>query len=141
MPRIAILNCAIGFFLLSLALCGGIFLSFASTQAFLFDKSLLTSWWFTLARSAHTHASQCGLLHIAFGLSLPYSPWGRRVKTLQTLLLAMGSVAMSLLLLLRAYQGESGSFSMLGLLIGGGIMAALATLASHCYGLVYKLLR
>lgn len=141
MPRLALLNITLGFFLLSVAACGGIFLSFYSTNAFLFDKSLMGTWLYHLARSAHTHTSQFGILHIAFGLSLAYSPWSQRFKQLQTLLLAMGSLAMSLLLLLRAYQGPRSSFDFVGLLIGAGAMGALATLLSHCYGLIYKLLR
>jgi hypothetical protein len=141
MPRLGIFNLALGFFLLSLALAGGTFLSFYSTNAFLMDKSLLGSWWFTLARSAHTHASQFGVLHVLFGLSLPYSPWSPRFKMLQTILLGSGSFAMSALLLLRGLGEASSSFDLLGLLIGLGVMGALATLASHCYGLGYKFFR
>ncbi len=141
MPRLAVLNCAIGFFLLSCAAFAGIFLSFASTNAFLFDKTFLASWLYQLARSAHNHTSQFGMLHIAFGLTLAYSPWSLRIKQLQTILLVLGSFAMSVLLLLRAYGGPRASFDGLGLLIGLGVMGALATLLSHCYGLVYKFLR
>ncbi len=141
MPRLALLNCAIGFLLLSIAACAGVFLSFYSTSAFLLDKSLLETWLYQLARSAHTHTSQFGVLHITFGLTLVFSPLTARFKIIQTILLGSGSIAMSALLLLRAYGGPTSSFDSLGLLIGAGVSGAIVTLLSHCFALVYKVLR
>ncbi len=141
MPRLGILNMAIGFLVLFVAASAGAFVSFDMTQAYLHDLSQLDSWQSKLLQSAHGHSNLFGLLHVALGVTLPYSALPSRWKVLQTVGLALGVLAMGPLLMLRAYGGVSDSFDPLGLTIGLGLSAALCSLASHMAGLFYKLLR
>lgn len=141
MPRLALLNMALGFLILFLAASAGAFVSFDMTQAFLHDAKQLHSWQSTLLQSSHGHTNLFGILHILFGLTLPYSPLAARWKVLQTGGFALGVLAMGPLLMLRAYGGVSDSFDALGLTIGLGLSAALASLATHMAALFLKLLR
>lgn len=141
MPRVGIFNMCFGFFAILLASSGGVFLSFDSTQAFLYDKAALDSWWFTLMSSAHGHTNTFGLLHICFGLTMPYCRLKPFVKKMSTLGLVLGTGAMSVLMMLRALGGPSSSFDFLGLLIGVGLSAALLALSVHCFGLALKFVR
>ncbi len=141
MPRLGILNMMLGFMTLLFAAAGGAFVSFDMTQAFLKDPVQLESWQMTLLASAHGHANLFGLLHVALGLTLPYSLLESRWKILQTAGLFAGVVAMGPLMMIRAFQGPSDSFDALGLTIGAFLSASLLTLASHAAALAYKLMR
>src|SRR5689334_22015870 len=105
MPRIGLINCLIGFLAVFIAAAGGLFLSFDATRAFLHDKSVLSSWVYQLMSSAHGHTNLFGLLHIALGLTLPYTRLPSSLKWAETIGLALGTIAMSVLMLVRAYQG------------------------------------
>lgn len=141
MQRLGILNMAIGFMVLFLAAAAGAFVSFDMTQAFLHDTKQLYTWEATLLQSSHGHTNLFGMLHILLGLTLPYSPFAPRWKLLQTAGLLAGVLAMGPLLMLRAYGGISDSFDALGIAIGCGLSAALASIGSHMAALFYKLLR
>jgi hypothetical protein len=83
----------------------------------------------TLAKSAHGHASLFGILHICYALSItrnPYQSW-------QTVGLGLGSFAMSLLLLWRAFSYPTTEFDVLGLAIGLCLAAWLLAITSHIY--------
>jgi hypothetical protein len=141
MPRLAILNMLIGFAVLTLAAAAGSFVAFDTTEAFLKDKALLDSWQLLLQSSAHGHTNLFGLLHIVFGLTMPYSAWSARVKTLQTAGLAMGTVAMGPVMLIRSFAGPSESLDLLEVVIGLLLSAALVAMLTHAAGLAKKLLQ
>lgn len=141
MPRLGILNMALGFLVLFLAACAGAFVSFDMTEAFLKDASQLHTWQATLLSSAHGHTNLFGLLHIAFGLTLPYSPLASRWKALQTFGLFCGVFAMGPLMMIRSAWGPSESLEGIGLVIGLFLSLALLTLASHSAALLYRFVR
>ncbi|MCX6130935.1 MAG: hypothetical protein NTX25_17995 [Proteobacteria bacterium] len=141
MPRLSLFNMAFGFLVIFFAACGGAFVSFDMTQAYLHDLSLLQTWQMDLMKSAHGHSNLFGLLHIAFGLSLPYSPLAQRWKKIQTVGLICGVLSMGPGMILRALRGPSESFDMIGILIAMGLSAALASLGSHAAALFLRSLR
>ncbi len=141
MSRLSILNMALGFLVLFLAACGGAFVSFDITQAYLHDTTQLQTWQMDLMKSAHGHSNLFGLLHVALGLTLPYSPLALRWKKWQTLGLFAGVLAMGPGMMIRAFGGPSESFDTVGLSIGLGLSLALACLGTHAAALFYRLLR
>ncbi len=141
MPRLSILNMALGFTVLFLAASGGAFVSFDMTQAYLRDISQLHTWEMDLMKSAHGHSNLFGILHIVLGLTLPYSPLPTKWKKLQTLFLFAGVLAMGPGMMLRAMAGPSDSFDPLGLCIGAGLSLSLACLGTHAAALFYRLIR
>lgn len=141
MSRLSILNMALGFFVLFFAACAGAFVSFDMTQAFLHDLKQLDTWEMTLLQSSHGHSNLFGILHIALGLTLPYSPLALRWKQLQTVGLFGGVLAMGPGMIMRAFAGPSDSFDALGLTIGVGLSMALVSLGTHSAALFYKLMR
>ncbi|HYX33669.1 MAG TPA: hypothetical protein VE954_11185 [Oligoflexus sp.] len=141
MSRLSILNMAMGFLVLFFAACAGAFVSFDMTQAFLHDITQLETWEMTLLKSSHGHSNLFGILHIALGLTLPYSPLTLRWKAIQTACMFGGVLAMGPGMVLRAMSGPSESFDALGLSIGVGLTMALVSLGTHTAALFYKLLR
>lgn len=141
MPRLGLLNMAIGFLVLFFAACAGAFVSFDMTEAFLKNTALLHNWQMTLLASAHGHSNMFGILHILFGLTLPYSQLGPQIKAWQTVGLFAGVVAMGPLMMVRSSWGPSESLESIGLVIGLFLSCALATLASHSAALIYRLIK
>lgn len=132
----------IGFSLIVLASCGGFFVAYDAEKSFMFNGQIIQSWPFVLMKSAHGHLNLYGLLHIAMGLSLPYSQIGRRGALGQTIGLALGSFAMGFLLIIRAWQGVPNSqWNILGVFIATALMSSVLALMAHCYGLALKLFR
>lgn len=140
MPRLSILNMAIGFLVLFLAACIGSFIAFDMTEGYLRDPEILSSWQLALQKSSHGHSNLFGILHILFGLTLPYSKLSLNLRKWQTLGLFSGTLAMGPGMLWRAQLGPSESVDLASILVGGGLSLALLTLASHFFGLIYKLL-
>ncbi|RZA13013.1 MAG: hypothetical protein EOP10_30445 [Proteobacteria bacterium] len=141
MPRISLLNMAIGFSVLFLAACAGAFVSFDMTEAFLKDTTQLHNWQATLLASAHGHTNLFAMLHILLGLTFPYSSLSNRIKAWQTGGLFAGVIAMGPLMMIRASYGPSASLEGMGLLIGALLSLALLTLASHAAALWYRFVR
>jgi hypothetical protein len=141
MSRLSILNMALGFLVLFFAACAGAFVSFDMTQAFLHDLKQLDTWEMTLLQSSHGHSNLFGILHIALGLTLPYSPLAFHWKKIQTIFLFGGVLAMGPGMIMRALAGPSESFDALGLSIGVGLSMALVSLGTHAAALFYKLMR
>lgn len=141
MSRLSILNMAIGFFTLFFAACAGAFVSFDMTQAYLHDLTQLDTWQMTLLKSAHGHSNLFGMLHIALGLTLPYSPMSSFWKKIQTACMFAGVLAMGPGMMMRAFAGPSESFDPIGLAIGVGLSMSLACLGTHTAALFYKLMR
>jgi hypothetical protein len=141
MNRLGILNMFIGFVILFLAAAGGSFIAFEMTTGFLKDPQILESWRLTLQQSSHGHTNLFGMLHIMFGLTLPYSDLTLRWKTWQTWGLFLGSLAMGPGMMARALVGPTESTDLTGVLVGLGLSAALLVLVSHAGGLMAKLMR
>ena len=139
MPRLSLLNLFIGFFTLFFAASAGAFLATTTTRSMMQDPSYLTGWAYTLQRSAHGHTNLFGLLHIALGLTLPYSRVGRIWQAYQTLGLLLGTLGMSVLMLVRSQVPPSEEFDFLGLVTGVFLTAALLSLGTHTLALGYRL--
>jgi hypothetical protein len=141
MPRIAILNMIIGFAVLFVAAAAGAFIANDLTEAFLKDMELLNSWNAVLSRSAHGHTNLFAILHVCFGLTIPYSVLSNKIKKIQTLGLFLGTFAMGPLMIARSTLPPSQGFDPLAISIGVFLSCSLAMLFSHAYGLTGKLLQ
>lgn len=141
MPRLSILNMAIGFLVLFFAAAAGSFVAFDLTEAFLRDKQLLDSWQAMLLRSSHGHTNLFAMIHILFGLTLPYSSFKPKWHSYQTAGLLAGTLAMGPGMIGRAYLGPRDSLDLVGILVGIGLSLALMSVASHGLALTYKLIR
>lgn len=138
MPRIAVLNLWLGFSVVTIAACGGIFVAFDLTEEFLLGNVTLNSWFQVLSRSAHGHFNLFGFLHVLFGLTIPYSRLPLWFKRWQTLGLGLATLAMGPGMLWRASLGPTDSFDINGMAIGIGSGFGLLALASHAVGLAMK---
>lgn len=141
MPRLAILNMLIGFMTLFFAAAAGSFIATSMTDAFLHDKAIIDTWTHLLQRSAHGHTNLFGLIHICFGLTMPYSALTPRIKLFQTVGLSLGTCAMGPLMLWRAAAGPSENVDMSSFVIGSLLSAALVAMGAHAFGLLIKLQR
>ncbi len=141
MPRLALINMAIGFFVLTLAASYGAFIATDLTSQFIHDPALINSWTSKLTQSAHGHTNLFGLLHIALGLTLPYSVWAERVKTFQTIGLGLGTLAMGPLMLIKSGLAPSENPDLISLAIGIGLSAALIALFTQAAGIAVRVLR
>ncbi len=141
MPRLGVLNIAIGFTVLFFAACAGAFVSFDLTEAYLRNVDQLHSWQNVLLSSAHGHTNLFGILHVLLGLTLPYSRLEAKWKAMQTAGLFSGVIAMGPLMMIRSASGPSESYEGIGLVIGVFLSAALITLASHAAALLYRFAR
>lgn len=142
MSRIGLLNILFGFTVILLASSAGFFLATEAEKAFLLDVKSLSSWEYTLFKSAHGHFNLFGILHILLGLTLPYSRWKAKFLLWQFGGLALGTLTMGGLLFLRASLGAVSHWQEgLGIVIGVNLSFALLAIASHCYALLLNFLR
>lgn len=141
MPRLAVMNMAVGFLCMFLAASGGAFIATSMSKSYLSDPSQLESWQHMLMESAHGHFNLFGVTHILLGLTMPYSLLSRRVKLLQSIGLGLGTFAMGPGLLARGYLGPQRGTDPIEILLGVCLSCALLCLASHAYGLFAKGLR
>lgn len=141
MPKIALINFVIGFTVLFVAAAAGAFIANDLTEAFVRDKELLNSWSAVLTRSAHGHSNLFAILHICFGLTIPYSIFSTRIKVLQTLGLGAGTFAMGPLMMLRSTLPPTEGLDVTAVAIGVCLSAALTMIFSHACGLLGKVLR
>jgi uncharacterized membrane protein len=139
MPKIAILNMLIGFSAIFIAASAGSFIALETTDAFTKDPNLLHTWYLLTAKSAHGHTSMFGLLHIAFGLTIPYSSLSNGFKKIQTSGLFMGTIAMSIMMVIKSLTQPQTDISVLEVSLGVFLSAALIALGTHCYGLYTKM--
>ena len=141
MPRIALLNFVIGFSVLFVAAAGGAFIANDLTDAFLRDPQLINSWNAILSRSAHGHTNLFGLLHICFGLTIPYSIFSPKIATAQTAALFAGTFAMGPLMIIRSTMPPSDGVDVMAILIGIFLSSALIMIFSHACGLLGKFMK
>lgn len=139
MPRLALLNMLIGFSVLALAAMAGAFIATDITQGYLRDKVVLESWALLLQKSAHGHTNLFALVHVCFGLTMPYSALPMRVKGWQTVGLALGTLGMAVGMTVRSFLGPTDGVDVAELAVGGMLSAALVAIASHAFGLAAKL--
>lgn len=141
MPRIGIFNIMIGFLILFFSACAGSFLSVEVTKGFVHDQALLQSWQLTLLRSSHSHTNLFGMLHVLFGLTLPYAQSNNSIKKWQTIGLLLGSLAMGPGMMVRAFGQPSESIDLGQIIVGTMLSCALVAIAMHVYGLAMKFFR
>lgn len=133
----------VGFTILLLAMCAGVFVAFDADKAFLFNKEILSTWQYALQKSAHGHLALFGYFHILFGLSLPYSGVSPQSKIAQTIGICSGSFAMSVLMFLRSLENgpKVVGIDVLGTSIGVCLSLSMLALFVHIYGLLLKMIR
>lgn len=141
MSRVALFNMMLGFTALAIAAAAGAFIATDITDGYLRDKALLETWSLLLTKSSHGHTNLFALTHIAFGLTYPYSAFSPRVKLWQTVGLALGTLAMGPVMLMRAYAGPFAGVDPIAIALGVMLSCALAALASHAAGLGAKLMQ
>ncbi len=138
MPRIALINMTLGFFIVATAACCGAFLATDITTNFISDPEQVNSWRSLLEKSAHGHTNLFGILHIVFGLTIPYSQLSLKMKKLQTAGLLAGTIAMSVGLFIMAALEPSTDVNFMGIMLGTFLSCSLASIFSHGYGLLMK---
>lgn len=138
MSRIALVNMAWGFVLIFVAACGGVFVALSSTESFINGPG--TPQWHSLLQTAsHGHVSLFGVIHVLLGLTMPYTRASKFENRLKTAGVALGSMAMGPLLLIRGALGPTLSTELNGLLIGICLSCALFAIAYHALGLTLKI--
>ena len=140
MPRLSLINMCIGFALVALSASAGAFVAVDLTQRFL-DGVTTSRWLEVLLATSHGHTSLFGLLHICFGLTLPYSLLNRQIKIIQTVGLGFGAIAMGPMMMVRAFLGPTSSTEWNGLVIGGLLSCALLAIFAHVFGLCLKIVQ
>ncbi|MCX6126581.1 MAG: hypothetical protein NTV34_17755 [Proteobacteria bacterium] len=140
MPRIGLFNMTFGFLLIFLAASGGAFVAVNATQRFL-EGEMAARWGEVLQASSHGHTALFGLIHILFGLTLPYSFLSQKIKILQTMGIAFGALAMGPMMLARSAFGPTNSFEVIGVMLGVMLSLALCAICIHVYGLMFALIR
>ncbi len=138
MSRIALFNIGLGFVIIFCSACLGAFIASDIAESFLRQTGDLHSWYNILRRSSHGHFNLFGMIHILFGLTLPYSTLTPKLKYWQTIGLISGSIAMGPGMLMRAVIGPTEQFDATGVLLGGLISLALVAIAAHAVGVFMK---
>ena len=141
MPKISLINICFGFFLIFCASMGGFFLG-QETKEIISQNSLdLLKWEILIYKSAHAHTNLFGMLHILFGITIPYSKLSLTFKKLQTLGLMLGSLSMSVIMFFRAKINPYMDSDYGGAVMGVFLTLALLSIGVHCIGLTYKIIR
>ena len=138
MSRIGIANLTWGFFMIFTAACGGVFVALRASEVFI-SGYVPPTWESVLHASSHGHTSLFGMIHILFGLTIPYAAAGYRENLMKTIGLLAGSFAMGPLMLVRASLGPTLSTELNGILIGAALSCALLAIFYHVIGLARKL--
>ncbi len=141
MSKVAIANMAWGFVVILIAALGGVINAFDLTDAHLKGAALVSTWQIQLLQSAHGHSNLFGMLHILFGLTIPYSRYSSKITKWQSLGLLGGTVAMGPLLIVRAMEGPTASTDPVGIIMGILLTGAMVSLGSHGLGLTMRALR
>ena len=137
MSKVSLINMLIGFCLLFLSACAGLFVV-NQTTLILEAKQNLITWQNILQKSAHGHTGLFAMIHISFALTLPYSRLKHKIKILQTVGLSSGSIAISFLLFIRSNVERNKDFDLLGIIIGTCLSFTLIAIFTHCVGLAIK---
>ena len=137
MPRLALINMVIGFTIVFLSASFGTFIVVEMEEMFRSAPHLVNDWYMTLLQSSHGHSSLLGMIHVLFGLTLPYSQLSATVKFYQTLALLAGSLAMGPILALRAIAFINDNL----LVVISGLLLALFLFALifHAFGIFLRI--
>ncbi len=142
MSRIALGNILFGFVIIIFCSLGGFFLATDAEKYFQIDKTLLVTWQYTLFKSAHGHCNLFGILHILMGLTLPYSHLKSHYHIAQSFGLALGTLTMGVLMVIRGLHGiPSSAYDSMGITIGTFLSLAVGALMLHSFGIAKKLVR
>ena len=139
MSRLALANMVIGFVLVFLSASLGTFIVNQMTELYVTAPQHLAAWQHTLARSAHGHSTLCGLVHILFALTLPYSRLSARLKLWQALGILAGSIAMGPLLLLKSLTPPTLDLDILSVVMGLLLALFLFAIIFHAFGIFLRL--
>ncbi len=134
MPKLALYNIALGFAWVCIAAAAGAFVSTGLTEQYL-NGIEHKAWLLTLKTSAHGHTNMFAMLQILFGITLPYSKVGPRVKLWQTWGLSMGVLAMAIGLLAIGFRGPTRDIHLFEVVIGTFLSCALLSMIVHVYGI------
>ena len=135
MSRLALVNMVIGFTIIFLSASFGTFIVVELEELFRGAPHLVNDWYMTLLQSSHGHSSLLGMIHILFGLTLPYSRLSATFKFYQTLALIAGSLAMGPILVLRATVDSDLLVVISGLLLALFLFAIIF----HAFGIYLKI--
>ena len=127
--RKELIGIAWGFGLIFLSSCLGFFVR----QQVLIDPN--PSWHLMLLRSAHGHGSLFGMVHILHSLTVPYSSCSEQAKEWQFGGLLMGSLGMSLLLVVESFLDAEPSINKV--LIGTALSCWMCAVVWHTYGIAW----
>lgn len=139
MSRLALINMVIGFVLVFLSASLGTFIVNEMTELYLTAPEHLAAWQHTLARSAHGHSTLCGLVHILFALTLPYSRLSERLKLWQAVGIFAGSIALGPLLLLKSLMQPSLALDPLSMVMGLLLSLFLFAIIFHAFGIFLRI--
>lgn len=139
MRRIALINIALGFFLIFVAASGGAFVALRLTESFI-QGNISPTWEAVLQTSSHGHTSLFGIIHILMGLTIPYARSTPRLDVLKTIGMFCGSMAMGPLMIIRASLGPTSSTEWNGLLVGTCLSLALVAIFVHAASLLGRVL-
>ncbi len=127
---------AFGFLIIFISAMAGVFLVSDIELAFMKDKDLLLSWMHILQKTSHGHFNLFGMLHILFGLTLPYARHEKKLTLFLTACLVLGSLAMGPCLLIKSFlANESLMRTSLDYLVGGFLSLSLIAIGCHTYSL------
>ena len=135
MSRLALVNMVIGFTIIFLSASFGTFIVIELEELFRSAPHLVNDWYMTLLQSSHGHSSLLGMIHIMFGLTLPYSRLSATFKFYQTLALIAGSLAMGPILVLRATVDNDLLVVISGLLLALFLFAIIF----HAFGIYLRI--
>ncbi len=145
MPRVALFNMLIGFILILISAMAGTFIAQDLTQAYLNDPesqlAMLHNWQTTILKSAHGHINLFGMLHILFGLTIPYSILSKKIKIFQTLGFISASLSMSIGMLIKSQTGPQLDMGICDVLMGISFSLLFIAIAGHAFGIWCKMSR
>jgi len=139
--HLKILNLLFGFFLIFLSSCGGFFIGLMTQLALTSDRLFLSTPFYLLQKSAHSHTNLFGLIHIAFALTLRDSKLSSRSKIYQTWGLFLGSLSMSLLMILRSLTLGTNVSELMKYFSIIFLCFYILAVFTHCYGLLLRLIK
>ena len=140
MPRLALVNIAIGFWVLAFSAAAGAFVATDLTATYIAEGTFHSTWESVLTASAHGHTNLFGMIHIAFGLTLPYSRVSQKWQSLQTAGLGLGVLAMGPGMIIRSRLSPTVGNDPLGIVMGCLLSAALAAIFTHAVALTGRLI-
>ena len=139
MSRLSLINFVIGFTVILIASSAGAFIGLEMTQNEI--AKIPESWGLVLRRSAHGHFNLFGLIHILFGLTLPYSNVSTIIKKWQSIGLFLGTLSMGPGMIYRSTLPPTDDFDLATWIVSLGLSCYLLAMTIHILGLLLKIRR